>query len=554
MAKIVDRFKVFTRLSIFVDDILSQTITYLTDKFNQSRSVFTSASPFGQLLLVVENLTQLVFFYIEDSITELNINEATRLTSVYSLATLAGHNPSRAVSAIGSISLSTKAGAPEPDTDFVIIPNLSRLRCLNNGLTYVLDLPQDEVKFSFNGTNNGLELNIRQGIVETQKVKAKGEPIESFAIGSPQNYYIDNFMVSVYVNGEKWRKYESILDMPRGEKGYLIKTGMTSGVDLFFGNGNYGSIPSAGSEIVVEYLITEGGNGNIRTADLSSVKFEFIDTGFSLLGEEINLGEYIEITTKNTPFFGANAEDSKLTRLIAPKQSKSFALVNVDHYESVLRKLKLFSIINVYLDENDSRMLNLFLIPDIRKTFSVAQDYFSASIDRFIMSDFQKNKLLQYIEKSGSKLISTDIQIIDPIPSEYVINTSIIVFDDVSTDIIKKDILNNLGEYFIQNTRLTRIPKSDLIKIIEEVNGVDSVSINIVSKKNEILKLQNPSAADIGLDEFNDIIVDAKELPLIRGGFTDRYGNIYSLGITEGALGPVNIQIKSIVPRPKNIN
>jgi len=418
----------------------------------------------------------------------------------------------------------------------------------------VLDLSQDEIKFSFNGTTNGLKLGIRQGIIESQTVSAKGEPIESFAIGSPQNYYIDNFIVNVHVNGERWRKYDSIIDMPRGDKAYMIKTGMTSGVDLFFGNGNYGLIPTRGSDILVEYLVTEGSNGNIRSNDLASIKFEFVDTGFSILGDEIDLNQYIEITTTNAPFFGTNAEDSKLTRLLAPRQSKSFALVNVDHYESVLRKLKLFSIINVSIDEVDSRMLNLFLIPDIRKTFSVAQDYFSASLDRFVMNDYQKNQLLQYLEKSGSKMISTDVQIIDPIPSEYVINTSIIVFDDVSSEIIKRDILNNLGEYFIQNTRFTRIPKSDLIKIIEEVNGVDSVSINIVCKKNEILKVQNPSAPDIGLDEFNDIIVSYQELPIIRGGFTDRYGNVYSAGITPDSLGPVNIQIKEIVPRPKKVN
>lgn len=554
MAKIVDNFKVFTKLSIYVDDILSQSINYLTTKYSQSKSVFTSASPFGQLLLVVENLTQLVFFYIEDSITELNMNEATRLTSIYSLATLAGHNPSRAVSATGEISLSTSAGAGDPPTDFVIIHNLTRVKCANNGLNYVLDLPQDEIKFSLTGKNNGLKLSIKQGIIESQTVVAKGEPIESFSIGSPQNYYIDNFIVNVFVNGEKWTKYNSILDMPRGDKGYLIKTGITSGVDLFFGNGNYGKIPNRGAEIVVEYLITEGTNGNIRSEDLSSIKFEFVDTGFSLLGEEIDLNKYIEISTSNAPFFGTNAEDSKLTRLLAPRQSKSFALVNIDHYESVLKKLKLFSIINVALDEVDNRMLNLFLIPDIRKTFSTAQDYFSANLNRFVMDDYQKNQLLQYIEKSGSKLISTEIQIIDPIPSLYVINTSIIVFDDVSTDIIKRDILNSIGEYFIQNTRLTRIPKSDLIKLIEEVNGVDSVSVNIICKKNEISKIQNPSAVDIGLDEFNDIIVSLHELPIIRGGFSDRYGNVYSTGIVEDSLGPVNIQIKSIVPRPKKLS
>lgn len=551
MAGISDNFKVLNRLSIFVEDLLSQTITYLTEAYSQSRTVFTAASPFGQILLVVENLTQLVFYYIEDAITELNINEATRITSVYSLASLAGHNPSRAVSATGEISLSTFAGLTEAPVDFVIIPNLTRIQSLTNGLTYVLDLPQDEIKFSFNGNSNGMKCSIRQGLVETQTVVSTGRATESFSIGAPQNFYLDNFFVNVYVNGEKWKKYESLLDMPRGAKGFLAKTGITSGLDIYFGNNNFGKIPASGSEIIVEYLTTEGENGNIRTVDLNSVNFEWIDTGFSLLGEEIDLNDYIEITTSNAPFFGTNAESSELTRLLAPRQSKSFALVNVDHYDTVLRRLNLFSVIDVFLDSADNRLLNLFLIPDIRKTFDTAQDYFTAPIERFLLSTYQKNQLLQYIEKSGSKLISTEIQIIDPIPLEYVINTSVIVFDDTSIDIIKRDILNNLGTFFIQNTRRGRIPKSDLIKIIEEVNGVDSVSINIIGKANEISKKSNPAADLVGLDDFNDIIFGEKEFPVIRGGFTDRNGNQYSTGLTNDSLGPVNIQIKNIVPRPK---
>lgn len=552
MAGITDNFKVLNKLSIFVEDLLSQTITYLTSTYGQSRAVFTAASPFGQILLVVENLTQLVFYYIEDAITELNINEATRLTSIYSLASLSGHNPSRAVSATGEISLSTFAGLTEAPVDFVIIPNLTRIQSLSNGLTYVLDLPQDEVKFSFNGNSNGMKCAIRQGVVETQTVIATGKATQSFSIGAPQNFYLDNFFVNVYVNGEKWTKYESLLDMPRGAKGFLAKTGITSGLDIYFGNTNFGMIPTSGSEIIVEYLTTEGENGNIRSSDLGSINFEWIDTGFSLLGEEIDLNDYIEITTSNAPFFGTNSESSELTRLLAPRQSKSFALVNIDHYDTVLRRLNLFSVIDVFLDSNDNRLLNLFLIPDIRKTFNNAQDYFTTPIERFMLSTYQKNQLLQYIEKSGSKLISTEIQIIDPTPVEYVINTSIIAFDDVSTDIIKRDILNNLGTFFIQNTRRNRIPKSDLIKIIEEVNGVDSVSVNIIGKANEIAKTANSSASEVGLDEFNDIIFTEKEFPIIRGGFSDRYGNQYSTGLTNDALGPVNIQIKNIVPRPKN--
>lgn len=551
MPNATDNFKVFTRLSIFIEDILGQTINYLTTKFNQSKAVFTAASPFGQLLLVVENLTQLVFYYIEDSITELNINEATRLTSVYSLASLSGHNPSRAVSAVGEISFSTNAKSIDAPTDFVIIPNMSRIRSLTNGLTYILDLPQDEIKFSFDGKNNGLNLGIRQGIVESQTVVAKGVLMESFSIGSPQNFYVDNFMVNVYVNGEKWTPYSSILDMPRGEKAFMVKTGITSGIDIYFGNNNYGKVLTPGSTVVVEYLVTEGANGNIRTSDLKNVRFEFIDTGLSLLGEEINLNDYITISCTHAPFFGTNPEDSNLTRLIAPNQSKSFALVNAEHYTILLRKLKLFSIINVFLDPLDNRMINLFLIPDIRKTFSLGQDYFSCDLSKFIMTDYQKNELVKYIKKSGSELISTDIKLIDPIITRYVINVSLIVFDDTPLEIIKKDILNELGTFFIQNTRLNRIPKSDLIKIIEGVNGVDSVSIKIICQNNEVSKISNPDAALIGLDEFNDIITKNAELPVIRGGFKDQYGNIYSEGLTDDSLGPVNIQVKEINSRPK---
>lgn len=544
-------FKVLKSLRVTIEDLLLDTIEYLTNKFNQSKNVFTAASPFGQILIVIENLTQLVFYYIEDSITELNMNEATRLTSIYSLASLAGHNPSRAVSATGEISLIINDDAEEIPTDLVIIPNLTRLTNVNTGLQYILDLPQDEVKFSLNGDDDGVKLNIRQGTIETQTVTARGVELESFSIGSSQNFFIDNFYINVFVNGEKWKKYESLLDIPRNANGYIAKTGITSGLDIFFGNESFGKIPNPGSDIIVEYLVTEGPGGNIRTTDTSQVKFNFMDTGFSLLGEEIELNEYINIATTQAPFFGSNPESSEMTRLIAPNTSKSFALVNPDHYEIVLRKLNLFSLISVYLDELDDRVLNLFLIPDIKKTFSFSQDYYGADLDRFRLSEHQKAEIYRYLEKTGSKLISTDIKIIDPIIIRYVINTTIIAFDDVSTDIIKNEINTSIASYFISNSRRKRIPKSDLIKILEEINGIDSVAITIVGDRNETAKALNPNAILNGLDEFNDIIITKNELPLIRGGFSDRYGNQYAEGISEDSLGAVNIKIQDIVPRPK---
>ena len=543
-------YNILKTLRATVEDILLDTIQYLSGRFNQSKSVFTAASPFGQIIIVVENLTQLVFYYIEDAITELNINEATRLTSIYSLASLSGHSPSRATSAIGEISLRINTDAEEFPADYVILPNLTKLTCENNGLTYVLDLPQDEIKFSLNGNDDGIKLNVRQGILETQAVSAKGVPLESFSIGSPQNFFVDNFFVNVYVNGEKWKKYESMLDIPRKGKGYISKTGITNGLDIYFGNNSMGLIPNSGAEIVVEYLVTEGPRGNIRTNDPSSIKYTFNDTGFTILGDEVELNDYVIVNTSQPPYFGANPESSELTRLIAPNQSKSFALVNPSHYEITLRKLNMFSMISVYLDELDNRMLNLFLVPDIRKTFSNSQEYYSADLDRFKLSEYQKSELLKYLEKSGTKLIGSDIKLVDPIITRYVVNLSIIAFDDVPTELIKSDIYSNLGDYFVKNTRRKRIPKSDLIKILEEINGVDSVAVTIISEKNENAKILDSNAELVGLDEFNDIIIKGKDLPLVRGGFSDRYGNNYKEGIPEDSLGAINIKISDIVARP----
>jgi len=552
-------YKILTSFKATVEDITLDTINYLTSRFNQSRTVFTAASPFGQILIVIENLTQLIFYYIEDSITELNINEATRLTSIYSLASLAGHNPSRATSAIGEISLSLETEETELPADYVIISNLTRLTSQNNGLIYLLDLPQDQIKFSLKGEDNGLKLQVRQGIVESQTFTGSGAPLTSFSVASPQSYFIDNFYVNVYVNDQKWKRYESILDIPLNSPGFIIKTGITSGLDLYFGNGSYGLIPKLGSKITVEYIVTEGPNGNIRTTNTSSVNFSFDDTGFTITGEELDLNKFIKIKTENPPYFGTNPESSELTRLIAPKTSKSFALVNPDHYEIVLRRLGLFSSILIYLDPLDDRMLNLFLIPDITRSFNSPQSYFGADLDIFRMSQFQKSELLRYLEKSGSKLVSTDIKIIDPIITKYVINLSVIVFDDVPTELIKSDIYSSLGLYFIQNNRKNRIPKSDLIKVIEEIKGVDSVAVTILGELNEASKKLNPNAPLIGLDDYNDIIIKDGELPIIRGGFSDRFGNQYASGIGPvdpngiiNPLGAVNIRITDIVPRVLN--
>lgn len=538
--------RLFTSLKIRIGDILGETITFLQTRFKQGKAIFTAASPFGQLLIVFENLSQLIFYYIEDSITELNIYEACRASSIYSLASLAGHNPSRAIGATSQIRVIRKSGVTPPAPK-VILNNLFKVRCENNGLTYVMELPQDEIRLNLTGVDTPTVFTVRQGEIESQTFTAKGQAFESYQLGYPNNYYIDHFMIDVYVNGDKWTKYDSLLDIPRNAKGYVLKTGITNGVDIYFGNGSFGKIPTAGATIQVEYLVSEGAGGNIVIDDPTQVLFSFAETGFTPMGEEVNLNQFFDIATVSPPGFGVDPEEIALTRLIAPHASKNFALVNVDNYEILMYKLQMFSTVRVFLDEVDARMINLFLIPDVSKLFRSGTDYFNLPVSKFKLSQFQKNELLKYIEKSGTKLISTEINLLDPVITKYVLNVSVVAFDDVETDVIKSDITDALGNYFIKLNRNDRIPKSDLIAVIEALNGVDSVSVTVVSEKNELAFIQNPSRSEtdlVGLDEMNDVVIKADEFPVIRGGWRDRYGNVYQSGISDIGLGAVNIEIK----------
>jgi len=326
---------------------------------------------------------------------------------------------------------------------------------------------------------------------------------------------------------------------------------------------------------VVEYLSSEGAGGNIKVDDVRQINFTFDETGFSIVGDEIDLNSVLEITTISPPSFGVDPEELELTRLIAPNASKNFALINVDNYEVLLHKLQMFSTIRVFLappsvpagsgssgtsgtisgtlgGSSLARMINLFLIPDISQLFTNGSDYFKLNTDKFKLTTYQKNQLLNFIERSGTKMISTDIIIIDPIITKYVLNISVIGFEDVSNDIIKFDITNAIGQYFIKLNRPDRVPKSDLIKIIEEVNGVDSVSITILSQLNEVAAIARAAPGNVqpavlvGLDEFNDIIMNPNEFPVIRGGWTDRAQNFYSDVISTTQLSPINIEIKTV--------
>lgn len=537
--------EIFKYSRLKYDQLYTDATDYLKTKYQQTSNVFTAASPYGQLLQVILNMGRLILYYVEDSVTELNMLTATRDRSIRGLARLAGHNPSRAIAATGTLRLTFNGKQIDMYGNTVIIPNYTLLTNNANGLTYLILLKDQEVRLTLEGRNY-VDVNVIQGSVEAQSLTSTGQSLQSYVISVKKAFRVDNFFVKVYVNNKLWKLYDSIYDIPKDAEGCVVKTGQTGGVDLFFGNSYFGAIPVQGSVIRVEYLTTSGGQGNISKED--PIDFKYKDSGYDVLGNPVDLNEITKIDMKTLISFGADEESIEMTKLLAPKTSRAYVLANADSYVYFLEKFNFFSVVDAFTtfkdaDTSDDNVIYLFLIPDINKRKNSSDDYFTIPVELFTLTPEEKTKIYDLIENSGQKILTTVLKVLDPIISKYVLNINVITYEGFSKDNVRQQIISKCSEYFLTNRRRDRIPKSDLIRIIESIDGVDSVNVWFISEKNELYKKnpRNKRKPDIGVDAFNDAIITRGELAVIRGGWEDRNGIKFEDSTSQSKPSSINI-------------
>jgi len=553
---------IFQKNNILIRGLLNDTYNFLQRTYNQTRNVFTVASAWGQILFVLENISQLILYFIEDSITELNIYQASRDYSIKSLARIAGYDPARGMAAQGEVAITWNLRESDVGGGAVILSGRPKIQCEQNGLIYTLLLNGPSVKIPL---NRGATFNFKivQGSFQTSTFTGTGAALQSYNVVSKSGTLIDQFYVDISVNDVPWKQYFSLYDIPLNGKGYLVKSGISEGIDIYFGNGNFGQPPLRGTIIKAEYLQTNGFSGNIASRKDLQLTYRFMDTGTDLFGKEVNLNNYLTILGILDPSFGSDPEPIELTRLVAPKTSRAFVFANSENYEIYLQRFNIFSQIHAFStfgDDflDDDNVIYLFLVPDVSINILSGQDYFDVPAESFVLTTSQKLSILNLLEDSGQMIATTVVKILDPEIQNFVGNLVLSIFEGYDPEIIKDKARSSISEYFLNLKRRDRIPKSDIIAIVEAIDGVDSVSFYFVGQSNEeyhtvVDKLPNASTAQlnrqIGLDEFGDILINMGELVLLRGGWEDRYGTYYEVGIVPGKPSALNIVISSVNPK-----
>jgi hypothetical protein len=454
-----------------------------------------------------------------------------------------------------------------------------------------------------------IQLNVIQGQYESQTFTGQGVKNQSYSVNVDGITNIENFNFAVFYNGVLCSGKVHMVDMLPFEYAYYSRTGFQGGLDIYFGTGDFGFVPEVGSVIEVRYLLSDGKNGNILNNKAND--FTFIESVYDGNGDIISVETLFDITIENDITFGANKENKIFTKNAIAYVSRNFVLSTPDQFIYTLKKLNMFALINAYntLDENNinnnsyidqfitetfgqfvperdkireklkeffpnvyDNVIYLYLIPDVTNYFLSDYNYFNIPFDAFYLDANEKMKIMNYLRMMGTLSITTNVRIVDPIISRYVINIYVRRFSNDFEDNIRNKIIAVVSDYFVNVNRYDRIVKSDLItKIKEQVSGVDSVNLDFICKKNEdyhrdrniaVINANvantntptllppvtpvNPDRYDpnktLGLDAVQgDIIAEKNEFAVLRGGFYDRNGLYYNdIPIING-LSTINI-------------
>lgn len=341
--------KIFKLNRIKFSELYYDALAYIKSTYKAAGQEFNTASPFGQLLQVILHLGRMIFYYIEDSITGLNIRTAYRPDQVKGLAQLAGHDTSRPISARGACQIYyVDTGNYQLNGGVCYIPNKTKVISKRNGLTYTLLFGANNAKITMNA-GNYIDANLIQGEIKLQQATGTGEPLQSYNFAERNYQEVDQYYINVYVNGEPWEIYKSILDLGFNQKGCVVRTGINSGLDVFFGNGAMGAIPPQSSTIIIEYIVTDGENSNLFMNDVNIAdNWEWDGTGVLPTGEAVKLNGNFKIRLTTDIIFGTYGEDLALTQLIAPHVSRSYVLASEVNYNYFFRRMNMFSDIEIF--------------------------------------------------------------------------------------------------------------------------------------------------------------------------------------------------------------
>jgi len=405
----------------------------------RANSTFTDfdfeGSNFSVLIDTLAYNTYITAFNSNMVVNESFLDSATLRENVVSLAGNIGYVPRSRTASSAQISfdVTTSVNTPTLTLKAGIVCTGSA-----NDSTYTFAIPEDVSANVVNGTASFNNINVFQGIFLTKQFLHDGSLDQRFILN---NSFIDTSTIKVYIStssntrGLEYTLSENIFNVNKDSRIFFINEVQDEKYELRFGDGIIGKKlgeDGDGDYITVDYIVTDGRDGNGASSFTFSGTLEAADTSKTIIDPGT-----VTITTNQSSINGGEIEPIDSVKYYAPRlYSSQYRAVTARDYEAIIKK--------IYPNtESVSVIGGEQLSPP---QFGTVQISIKPKNGSFV-SDFNKEQILSKLKQysvSGINQKITDLKIL------YVELDSSVYFDysQVSSlDELKTSVTDSLQKY-----------------------------------------------------------------------------------------------------------
>ena len=466
-------FTKFTNLDF--DQIKTSIKDYL-----RANSTFTDfdfeGSNFSVLIDTLAYNTYITAFNSNMVVNESFLDSATVRENVVSLARNIGYVPRSRTAAKAQVSFNI------PTTATPTLTLRAGLVCIGSvdNTSYTFSTPDDISSNVVGGIASFNNIDIYQGTFLTKQFVVDGSLDQRFILN---NSFIDTSTISVYVKGindsglgVEYFSVDNILEVNSTSRIYLLQEVQDEKYELLFGDGLIGKKLENNAVITVNYIVTDGEDGN----GASSFSFAGSISPNSETGS-------VSVITNQSSQNGSDIESIDSVKYFAPRiYSSQYRAVTSRDYEAIIKKIypDTESVAVIGGEELDPPEFGTVSISIKPKNGTFVSDFNKEQI---------KNKLKQYsISGINQKIIDLKILYVEIDSSIYYNYTQVSAVESLKTKVI-----NSLTEYSNSvdlNSFGGRFKYSKVLQIIDNTDIAITSNITKIKIRRDLKALINQFA------------------------------------------------------------
>ena len=422
----------------------------------------------GEMLIeLLAYVLNLGMFYTERRAEESYLPTAQLLSSVKNLVSLLNYSPKRKTSSTGNLTFSIAVSSDK----IVYIPKYTVCKDAA-GLGF---LTNEYVAIEKGQTS--VDAVTIQGELNRLEVTSNGSANQEYSIANTSvenSATTSNPTLRVIVDGTEWTVVSSFINSLNTDQHYRIIDEMDDTVTIQFGDDVNGAAPESGSILIMQYIASDGLDGNITfTGKITTVSSTIYDED----------GTVVDVTVTNSGSFlgGDAAESIEEIRYEAPQVFKTGdRAVNRADFISLLENYAGVANVNVWGENEEAaaagtsvvaNMLNKVKMCIILQEWELPGTTFKATL-----SDYLYDK----------SMLTVKYEFVTPVILLVIPVLIVKVTEGHSMSQAQADLESVLATKFVlgDTTKLGTIVKySEILSVIHDLENIAYVSMDLEIKK-----------------------------------------------------------------------